>query len=191
VGEVLSASFVPSSLSLPKKQATVAFAKRSDALIFVEKFNGVLLDNAALEVKLLTPDDSANKHTATASFQQPQQKQQVVSVDLGENKRSGLFGTALSGNVAASFSDDDDKDNDDDEDDGDGGDANAGRAIRFGGNGDKGNKPHRSDDRNNNNSNNNNRSRKFGFLNVFCGRTIGFASATHNPCQKYLASTLP
>jgi hypothetical protein len=125
VGEVLSATFVVSSLIKMKKQATVIFARRTDALTFVQKFHGCPLDNTPMDVKLTGENGKDNP------FNPVPVPMQINSAPSGKNVRAGLFGTALDDGDDADDDGDnydesgmidyDDEDVDaDDEDDGDG-----------------------------------------------------------------------
>lgn len=95
VGEVLSASFLPSG-GKGKKQALVAFARRSDAVSFVNKFNNLTLDGTPMSIKLT---DGALA-TEFASFAGTQSGQ--------KNSKASMFGSALrQPSGVAAYEDDD------------------------------------------------------------------------------------
>jgi len=83
VGEVLSASFLPSVGGKSKKSANVAFARRSDAVSFVNKFHNLTLDGTQMSIKLADGAPAAAETT-------------VFTVGGGQkNSKASMFGTAL------------------------------------------------------------------------------------------------
>ena len=90
VGEVLSASFLQlnSQLNkLAKKEAIIIFARRSEALTFIQKFHGLTLDGTAMEIKLTGEGGKANPFNPTTT--------PISTIAPISNNRAGLFGTAL------------------------------------------------------------------------------------------------
>lgn len=89
VGEVRSVSIVYDRSGRSTGHANAIFARRSDALAAIQKFNGLALDGAAMEVKLAGEGGRENPFNPQPSGGAPRSNKQQL--------RGGLFGSALQG----------------------------------------------------------------------------------------------
>lgn len=94
VGEIKEVTWEPSRKG--KKTAKVLFARRTDAVTCIEKFNGMTLDETPMEVKLT--GENGKENPFNPGFELPPKFQANP-----KNTKASLFGTAL--------------DNDDEDDD--------------------------------------------------------------------------
>lgn len=88
IGEIKSAEFVMTRNARGKKEAQVRFAKKSDAILCVEKFHGMTLDETPMDIKLAGENGKLNPFNPIPNVPAP------VVRGLGAGK-SMLFGTAL------------------------------------------------------------------------------------------------
>jgi THO complex subunit 4 len=94
IGEVKSVNMQYDSAGKATGRADVTFAKRSDALSCVQRFNNVELDGTKMDVKLAgeTPPSGGAQTTNAPSFAA---RANPVRESSDGNVRNGLFGTAM------------------------------------------------------------------------------------------------
>ena len=102
IGSVKSVNFQFDAQGNSAGKAEVTFAKRSDAVSCVQKFNGVPLDGRPMEVKLSGDIPTIIPSVVTSNMMGQSMKMNMPSTNFmvqqstsGPNVRAGLFGTAL------------------------------------------------------------------------------------------------